>query len=76
MPPCCTLKLDKEKSKHMGFVWVSKNGFGPALLLPIFDWPIIIIAPGGLLLVISRDLPPICSPGFTSYGKSWRKTHT
>jgi hypothetical protein len=30
MPPCCTLKLDKEKSKHIGLV--QQNGFGPALL--------------------------------------------
>ncbi len=46
------------------------------LLLPIFDWPIIIIAPGGLLLVIFRNLPLICSSIFTFVGPVGRTPHT
>jgi hypothetical protein len=36
-----------------------------SLLVPVFDWPIIMIGPGGLLLVVPTCF---CSPDFSFLG--------
>jgi hypothetical protein len=38
-----------------------------SLVLSVFDWPIIMIGPGGLLLVVPPPIP-ICCPSFSFIG--------
>jgi hypothetical protein len=48
-------------------VWDGKKKYN---LVSVYDWPIIMIGPGGLL---SEDLSPICNPRFSFLGRVVKK---